>query len=357
MTSEALLAEVESGGRAQGRPGVHLSCERLQMRAPTTEDLELAEAVTAAGVDYVALSFVRKADDVRELRKVVGQRAGIVAKIETSAALAELPEIAETSDGVMVARGDLGIDCPLEDVPHLQKRIIRHCVEIGRPVITATQMLESMIHAPSPTRAEVTDVANAVFDGTDAVMLSGETAIGHDPPGVVATMARIAARAESEASYRQWAERLGREQRTWSDDLGVDRITAAITHAAWQAAIGADATAILCCTRSGRTARAMARFRSRCRLIGLSPDPRTVERADAVVGRRVGARRGVPHDRRDGVVRRRDRPPARLRRPRRHRARAGRCPRPPQRCGGRRAAHRAGDLTPVGRLWTDDGGT
>ena len=276
VTSLALLAEVETGGRAQGRPGAHLSCERLQMRAPTSEDLELAEAVTAAGADFVALSFVRRAEDVRELRKVVGQRAGIVAKIETSAALAELPEIAEASDGVMVARGDLGIDCPLEDVPHLQKRIIRHCVEIGRPVITATQMLESMIQSPSPTRAEVTDVANAVFDGTDAVMLSGETAIGQDPPGVVATMARIAARAESEASYRQWAERLGREQRTWSDDLGVDRITAAVTHAAWQAAIGADATAILCCTRTGRTARAMARFRSHCRLVGLSPDPRTV---------------------------------------------------------------------------------
>jgi pyruvate kinase len=136
-------------------------------------------------------------------------------------------------------------------------------------------MLESMIDAPAPTRAEVSDVANAVFDGTDAVMLSAETAIGHDPVLVVATMARIAARAELEASYRQWAELLGREQRTWSDDA-TDRITLAVTHAAWQAAHDAGATAILCCTRSGRTVRAMARFRPSARLIGLSPDPKTV---------------------------------------------------------------------------------
>ena len=275
VEADRVRAEVERGGRVIGRPGVHLSCERLQMRAPTERDLELAEAIVTAGVEYVALSFVRRAADVHELRTVVGQRAGIVAKIETSAALAELPAITQAADAVMVARGDLGIDCPLEDVPHLQKRILRHCVEVGRPVITATQMLESMVVAPFPTRAEVSDVANAVFDGTDAVMLSGETAIGHDPAGVVATMGRIAERAESEASYRQWAERLGRVQRSWDDDA-TDRITAAMTHAAWQAAVGAGASAILCCTRSGRTARAMARFRPACRLIGLSPDPRTV---------------------------------------------------------------------------------
>ncbi|MET0324931.1 MAG: pyruvate kinase [Ilumatobacteraceae bacterium] len=275
VTPQAVLAEVESGGRTQGRPGVHLACERLQMFAPTAEDLVLAEAVAAAGVEYIALSFVRRAADVVQLRAVVGDRAGIVAKIETSSALVELAEITAAADGVMVARGDLGIDCPLEDVPHLQKHIVRHCVAVGTPVITATQMLESMIDAPAPTRAEVSDVANAVFDGTDAVMLSAETAIGHDPVLVVATMARIAARAELEASYRQWAELLGREQRNWSDDA-TDRITLAVTHAAWQAAHDAAATAILCCTRSGRTVRAMARFRPSARLIGLSPDPATV---------------------------------------------------------------------------------
>ena len=143
------------------------------------------------------------------------------------------------------------------------------------PVITATQMLESMITAPTPTRAEVSDVANAVFDGTDAVMLSAETAIGHDPPLVVRTMARIAERAEQEASYAQWANRLGREQRETFPE-GPDRITQAITHAAWQAAIDIDVDAIICCTRSGRTARAMARFRPLTKMLGLSPDERTV---------------------------------------------------------------------------------
>ena len=281
--SDAIVAEVQSGGRTQGSPGVHLSCERLQMFAPTVRDLELAEAIAAAGVEYVALSFVRRAADVLDLRAVVGDRAAICAKIETASALADLAGIIAAADAVMVARGDLGIDCPLEDVPHLQKQIIRQCVSFGRPAITATQMLESMTHAPAPTRAEVSDVANAVFDGTSAVMLSGETAIGDDPVAVVAAMSRIAARAETEASYRQWAERLAREQRSWEADT-TSRITGAVSHAAWQAAIDAGASAILCCTRSGRTARAMARFRPDASLIGLSPDPRTVRALSLVWG-------------------------------------------------------------------------
>jgi pyruvate kinase len=269
-------ALIESGGRTQGQPGVHLSSERMRLTTPTHDDLVLAEAVARAGVEFVAVSFVRAARDVRQVRDVVGDRARLVAKIETSAALDDLDRIIEESDAVMVARGDLGIDCPLEDVPHLQKKIVRQCVEAGVPVITATQMLESMVTAPSPTRAEVSDVANAVFDGTDALMLSGETAIGHDPAEVVATMARIAERAEAEASYRQWAERLGRRQRTrW--DTTADRIAAALTHAAWQAALGAGACAILCCTRSGRTAREMAKFRPEAQLLGLSPNPSTLK--------------------------------------------------------------------------------
>jgi pyruvate kinase len=281
--SDAIVADVHSGGRTQGSPGVHLSCERLQMFAPTERDLVLGEAIAAAGVEYIALSFVRRAADVSALRDVVGDRAGICAKIETAAALADLDGICASADAVMVARGDLGIDRPLEDVPHLQKKIIRHCVATGKPVITATQMLESMIHAPAPTRAEVSDVANAVFDGTDAVMLSGETAIGHDPVLVVSTMSRIAARAEMEASSRQWAERLARSQRLWESDVPA-RITAAVSHAAWQAAVDAGASAILCCTRSGRTARAMARFRPDAQLVGLSPDPRTVRALSLVWG-------------------------------------------------------------------------
>ncbi|MFT3854635.1 MAG: pyruvate kinase [Ilumatobacteraceae bacterium] len=195
--------------------------------------------------------------------------------METLGAVDALTEIAAEADAIMVARGDLGIECPLEDVPHLQKQIIRHCVEVGVPVITATQMMESMITAPSPTRAEVSDIANAVFDGTDALMLSAETAVGVDPAGVVATMVRVAERAEAEASYVQWGQRLGRAQRNqWPD--GPDRITMAITHAAGLAAVDSGAAAILCCTRSGRTATAMARFRPTPKLLGLSPDRATV---------------------------------------------------------------------------------
>ncbi len=268
-------AVIETGGRTQGRPGVHLSSERLRLTTPTEEDLVLAERMASAGVEFVAVSFVRSAGDVVKVRDVVGDRAELIAKIETSAALTNLPEILGVSDAIMVARGDLGIDCPLEDVPHLQKSIIRQCVEFGVPVITATQVLESMVTAPSPTRAEVGDVANAIFDGTDALMLSGESAIGHDPALTVATMAVIAERAEAEAHYRQWATRLGRVQREKWDSMS-DRITAALTHAASQAAEDVEAAAILCCTSSGRTARAMARFRPRHQLIALSPNPKTI---------------------------------------------------------------------------------
>ncbi len=268
-----IRAVVITGGRAQGRPGVHIPAERMRLAAPTATDLELAAAMTAAGVDFLAVSFVRRAADLHAVRLVTGRDGPrLVAKIETAPAIEYLPEILEATDAVMVARGDLGIECPLEDLPHLQKRIIRACVETGTPVITATQMLESMTTSPSPTRAEVTDVANAVFDGTDAVMLSGETAIGADPALVVRTMARIAIRAEAEAAYEQWGARLGRVVR---NDMppGSERTTMAITHAAFQAASDIGVAAILCCTRSGRTARAMASFRPGAPLIGLSPDP------------------------------------------------------------------------------------
>jgi len=277
LGAESAIARIDTGGRVNGQPGVHLASEKLRLTTPTDEDLVLAEAMADAGVEFMAVSFVRRALDVEKVREVVGDRARLVSKIETQAALDDLTAIVDASDAVMVARGDLGIDCPIEDVPHMQKQIVRHCVEEGKPVITATQMLESMISSPSPTRAEVSDVANAVFDGTDAVMLSGETAIGRDPIGVVHTMSTIAARAESEASYRQWAQRLGRQQRADTSDLdpGV-RITRAMSHAASEAAIDAGVTAILCCTRSGRTARAMARFRPEARMIGLSPDPKMV---------------------------------------------------------------------------------
>jgi len=276
VSSEGALCEVRNGGRAQGRPGVHLPSERMRVETPTTEDLALAERMSAEGADFLAVSFVRDADDLQCVRDAIApMRTRLVAKIETLSAVQHLDEIIAASDAVMVARGDLGIECPLEDVPHMQKQIVRSCVAAGVPVITATQMMESMISASSPTRAEVSDVANAVFDGTDALMLSGETAIGADPANVVRTMARVAERAERDADYAHWADHLGRLQRKGLPD-GPDRITMAVTHAAGLAAVDAGADAILCCTRSGRTALAMARFRPLARLIGLSPDPATV---------------------------------------------------------------------------------
>jgi len=276
VTEAEVRCRVLTGGRVQGRPGVHLPSHRLRLTTPTEADLVMAKAMAAEGADFLAVSFVRTGHDMRLVRDAIAPHGTrLVAKIETMSAVGRIEEIVAESDAVMVARGDLGIECPLEDVPHLQKRIIRYCVEIGVPVITATQMMESMITSPSPTRAEVSDIANAVFDGTDALMLSGETAVGIDPPEVVRTMVRVAARAEAEAGYRQWATRLGRVQRMQVTD-GPDRITMAITHAAGMAAADADAQAILCCTRTGRTAQAMARFRPLITLVGLSHDPATV---------------------------------------------------------------------------------
>lgn len=276
VEGDDVCCTVATGGRVQGRPGVHLPSARLRLSTPTDDDIVLGRAMAEAGADFLAVSFVRTAHDLRVMREAIQPlRTALVAKIETLSAVDDLANIAAEADALMVARGDLGIECPLEDVPHLQKHIVRHCVEQGVPVITATQVMESMITAPSPTRAEVSDIANAVFDGTDALMLSAETAVGADPVAVVATMNRVAHRAEQEAGYRQWAALLGRNQRLqWPD--GPHRITLAITHAASLAATDAGAAAIVCCTRSGGTARAMARFRPAAALIGVSPHESTV---------------------------------------------------------------------------------
>ena len=275
--ADHLVARVISAGRVQGRPGCHLPSERLRVSTPTEQDLELIDALVR-DVDYFAISFVRSAADVQTVRDAVGPDGPLlVAKIETRAAVDRLEEVVDAADAVMVARGDLGTECAIEEVPHLQKQIVRLCVAWGVPVITATQMLESMVNSPMPTRAEASDVANAVFDGTDAVMLSAETAIGHNPPLVVRTMSTILERAEREADYRAWGSRLGRLQRTTElpEELS---ITAAMTHAAWQVASEIDAAAILVCTRSGFTARAMARFRPPCPLLCFSPIPAVVRR-------------------------------------------------------------------------------
>jgi pyruvate kinase len=282
--SEVASATVVTGGRATGRPGFHIPSERLQLTTPTEADVEILNAIRTMDdpVDYVAVSFVRSAADIEAVRKILGDHGPlIVAKIETVPAVQNLPEIVDAVDAVMVARGDLGIEMPLEAVPHVQKSIIRQAVAAGVPVITATQMLESMINSPAPTRAEVSDVANAVFDGTDALMLSGETAIGNDPANAVRTMARIAIRAEADADYSQWGGYLAKRQRYAAHPTPITR---AVTHAAWQAAQDVEASAILCSTRGGLTARAMARYRPLASLVGLSPYERTLRQLALVWG-------------------------------------------------------------------------
>ena len=274
---DGVHATVASGGVVRGRPGVSLPEDRVALRTPTDHDIELLEGVLEAGVDAIAVSFVQTAEDIAAVRLAVGNDGPmIVAKIETGPAVHHLDDILHVADGVMVARGDLGVRLPLEDVPHIQKQIIRTGVSHGKPVITATQMLESMITAPTPTRAEVTDVANAVFDGTSAVMLSAETAIGKDPVAVVAAMARITRRAEREFDYRGWGTRLGQEQMVGLHDAPVTtRITSAITAAAWRASVDAELAAIIACTSSGRTARMISRFRPTCPILALTPSKRT----------------------------------------------------------------------------------
>jgi pyruvate kinase len=265
-------ARVESGGRLQGRPGAHLPSDRWLPPVPTVDDLHLIEAV-ARHADWVAVSFVRTPEELDTVRDALGPDGPrLMAKIETRAAVEHLDDLLAVADGVMVARGDLGIDFPIEDVPHLQKRIIRACAARGLPVITATQMLESMVTAPTPTRAEATDVANAVVDGTDALMLSAETAIGHDPALTVATMARIAARAEQFDDLHPSLYERGLVQRRAPSTKAV---TVAMAHAALRAADELSLAAIVCCTREGPTARAMAALRPRCRLIGASPSTTT----------------------------------------------------------------------------------
>ncbi|MBV9951409.1 MAG: pyruvate kinase [Acidimicrobiia bacterium] len=275
-TDDALLATITHGGLLLGRPGVHIPSERLRLPTPTAHDLHLLDAFVDEGVDMVAVSFVRSAHDIRRVGTEPHPRGPlIVAKIETRAAVENLDGIIEASGAVMVARGDLGAELPIEELPHIQKRILQRCITLGRPAITATQMLESMIHAPAPTRAETSDVANAVFDGSSAVMLSAETAIGQDPTNAVATMARIAARADAEFDYDGWPHRVHRisgEMRQSIDDT----VTNGMTDAAWRAASETNAAAIICVTRTGFTVRSIARFRPKAKILGFTTDERAL---------------------------------------------------------------------------------
>jgi pyruvate kinase len=279
----SVVCRVVAGGRVQGRPGVTAPASRLALKTPTPEDLDRLEVLLEEGIDSVAVSFVRNASDLAPVRAVVGSGVLVCAKMETPEALDEIDEILQAADTIMVARGDLGVRVALEDVPHIQKRLIRSAVAWGRPVITATQMLESMVTSPVPTRAEVADVANAVFDGTSAVMLSGESAIGVDPVGAVATMARIARRADQEFDSFIWGRNLPAQNFASQGAAGA-RITAAIGAAAWRASVDERAAVIIACTNSGATARAIARFRPAAPIVAATPYPETARQLTASWG-------------------------------------------------------------------------
>ena len=277
QTGDRISVRVVHGGRLSGRPGLHIPSDRLRLSTPTPEDFTFVEAFTEVGVDFLALSFVRSADDIRRLACPPNPEGPlVVAKIETRQAVENLDAIVEAAGAVMVARGDLGSEFPIEELPHLQKTIIRRCIAVGRPVITATQMLESMIDAPTPTRAEASDVANAVFDGSSTVMLSGETAIGIDPANVVGVMSRIAARADDEFDYAAWPSLLS-SLRSGAPVRPDEAITNAVTSAAQRAANEIDAAAIICISQTGFTVRSVARYRPRAKILAFSPDPRTVK--------------------------------------------------------------------------------
>lgn len=269
IDSTDIVCEVINGGNVSDHKGVNVPGAILSM--PYISDIDREDIIFGArmGYDYLAASFVRCADDVRSVRKLIEEHGGrmkIISKIENMQGIDNLDEILEASDGIMVARGDMGVEIPMEEVPILQKKMIRKALQLGKIVITATQMLESMIKNPRPTRAETTDVANAIYDGTSAIMLSGETAAGAYPIEAVRTMSKIAERTEENISYdarfREW------EHLT----AGGGDITAAICHACCTTAMDLGAKAIITVTMSGFTAGMISKHQPGCMVIGCVVD-------------------------------------------------------------------------------------
>ena len=266
-----IYTKVVHGGEISSRKRV--ACPGVELKLPFLSEQDISDITFAAklGMDYVAASFVQKADDVLAIRRVleeVGSSMGIISKIENHAGVKNIEEIIAVSDGVMVARGDLGVEIPAEVVPLVQKNIIRSCNKAGKPVITATQMLESMITSYRATRAEASDIANAIFDGTDDIMLSGETASGKYPLEAVRTMAKIAEQTETALDYAQIFKNKGIGERIHS--------TEAISHATVQIAQELGSDAIVSITESGFTARMLAKYRPAAGVIGVSRHPQTV---------------------------------------------------------------------------------
>jgi len=273
---ERALTRVEVGGKLTARKGVSLPDTTISASALTPKDRSDLEAALDAGIDWVGLSFIQRPEDIAEAKKIARGRAAVMAKIEKPQAVTRLGEIMDITDSLMVARGDLGVEMPLERVPGVQKQITRAARGAGKPVVVATQMLESMIAAPVPTRAEVSDVATAIFEGADAIMLSAESAAGQYPTEAVATMNRIAEEVESDPTYRA----IIHAQRTDPEATGADAIAAASR----QIAETLDLSAVVCWTSSGATALRVARERPEPPTVAISPNLATGRRLAVVWG-------------------------------------------------------------------------
>jgi pyruvate kinase len=272
--------EIANGGQLKSKKGVNVPGVQINLPGITDKDKNDILFGISQNVDFIAASFVRRASDVIEIRQLLesnnASHIQIISKIENQQGVDNLDEILEVSDGLMVARGDLGVEIPIEEVPIVQKRMIKKCNHMGKPVITATMMLDSMQRNPRPTRAEASDVANAVFDGTDAVMLSGESAAGKYPVESVATMARIAQRAEESLEYKEIFLRMAQSQQT--------TITESISQAVANSALELNAKAILTATESGYTARMVSKYRPKCPIIAVTPKDEVLRRLSLVWG-------------------------------------------------------------------------
>jgi pyruvate kinase len=265
------------GGKLSANKGVNVPGLVLPLTALTAKDRSDLDFALAHGVDWIALSFVQRPEDIHEARAIIGDRAAIMSKLEKPAAIARLDEIVAASDAVMVARGDLGVEMPAERVPAIQKRIVRICRDMGKPVIVATQMLESMVDSPVPTRAEASDVATAIYDGADAVMLSAESASGKYPLEAVSMMNRIVEQVEADPAYRQVINASHPPERQAD-------VADAVCSAMRCAVSMLHAVAIVCYTRSGHTSLRAARERPECPVLSLTPIVSTARRLAVVWG-------------------------------------------------------------------------
>ena len=280
VTDTEIECRIVNGGTLKSRKGVNVPGVRISLPGITEKDAKDIEFGIRQGIDFIAASFVRKASDVLEIRELLEKHNAthiqIISKIENREGVDNLDEILEVSDGLMVARGDLGVEIPAEEVPLVQKRMIKKCNLAGKPVITATQMLDSMQRNPRPTRAEASDVANAIFDGTDAIMLSGETAAGKYPVESVQTMSRIAEKAESALEYREIFTRQSMVQQ--------NSVTEVISQAVANSALDLNAKAILTTTESGYTARMVSKYRPKAPIIAVTPNKHVLRRMCLVWG-------------------------------------------------------------------------